>query len=198
MLGFKSIHVNKSGSWQVTHHYLNLFIDTKMLHHVSASQPYCDVIMGAVASQISSLTIVYSTAYSDADERKHQSSASLAIARGIHRGPVNSPHKWPVTRKMFPFDDVIISTLSRARMKWSIFCIFPINFPYIWKVAVSNSNLPNSVKCNEWCFRCFQMNASSPLSSKYLFINIWFYDLITVWLVQSWYLTVNFVVMFIV
>ena len=28
---------------------------------------------------------------------------------GIHRGPVNSPHKWPVTRKMFPFDDVIMS-----------------------------------------------------------------------------------------
>ena len=40
--------------------------------------------------------------------RKHQSSASLAFVRGIHRGPVNSPHKWPVTRKMFPFDDVIM------------------------------------------------------------------------------------------
>ena len=43
------------------------------------------------------------------DQRKHQSSASLAFVRGIHRGPVNSPHKWPVTRKMFPFDDVIMS-----------------------------------------------------------------------------------------
>ena len=53
--------------------------------------------MGAVASQITSLTIVYSTVYSDADQRKHQSSASLAFVRGIHRGPVNSPHKWPVT-----------------------------------------------------------------------------------------------------
>ena len=30
------------------------------------------------------------------------------LCAGIHRGPVNSPHKWPVTRKMFPFDDVII------------------------------------------------------------------------------------------
>ena len=65
-----------------------------------------DVIMGAIASQITSLTIVYSTVY--ADQRKHQSSASLAFVRGIHRGPVNSPRKWPVTRKMFPFDDVII------------------------------------------------------------------------------------------
>ena len=64
--------------------------------------------MGAIASQITSLTIVYSIVYSDADQRKHQSSAPLAFVRGIHRGPVNSPHKWPVTRKMFPFDDVIM------------------------------------------------------------------------------------------
>ena len=55
-----------------------------------------------------SLTIVYSNVYLDADQRKHQSSASLAFVWGIHRGPVNSPHKWPVTRKMFPFDDVIM------------------------------------------------------------------------------------------
>ena len=64
--------------------------------------------MGPIASQITSLTIVYSTVYSDTDQRKHQSSASLAFVRAIHRGPVNSPHKWPVTRKMFPFDDVIM------------------------------------------------------------------------------------------
>ena len=64
--------------------------------------------MGAIASQITSLTIVYSIVCSDADQRKHQSSASLAFVRGIHRGPVNSPHKWPVRRKMFPFDDVIM------------------------------------------------------------------------------------------
>ena len=71
---------------------------------------YGDVIMGAIASQITSLTIVYSAVYSDADQRKHQSSALLAFVRGIHRGPLNSPHKWPVTRKMFPFDDVIMLT----------------------------------------------------------------------------------------
>ena len=67
--------------------------------------------MGAMASQITSITIVYSTHYSGADQRKHQSSASLAFVRGIHRSPVNSPHKRPVTRKMFPFDDVIILEL---------------------------------------------------------------------------------------
>ena len=76
---------------------------------------YNDVIMDATASQITSLTIVYSTVYSGADQRKHQSSASLAFLRGIHRGPVNSPHKWPVTRKMFPFDDVMFSRDMRSR-----------------------------------------------------------------------------------
>ena len=40
--------------------------------------------------------------------KKHQSSASLAFVRGIHRGTVNFPHKGSVTRKMFPFDDVIM------------------------------------------------------------------------------------------
>ena len=70
---------------------------------------YGDVIMTTIASQITSLTIVYPTLYSGADQSKDQSSASLAFVWGIHRGPVNSPHKGPVTRKMFPFDDVIMS-----------------------------------------------------------------------------------------
>ena len=74
---------------------------------------YDDVIMMAIASQITSLTIVYSNVYSGAHQRKHQSSASLAFVRGIHRGPVNSPHKWPVTRKMFPFDDVIMTKQTK-------------------------------------------------------------------------------------
>ena len=64
--------------------------------------------MGAIVSQIASLMIVLSTVYSDTNQRKHQSSTSLAFVRWIHRGPVNSPHKWPVTRKMFPFDDIIM------------------------------------------------------------------------------------------
>ena len=56
--------------------------------------------MVTIASQITSLMIVYSTVYPDADQRKHQSSASLAFVRGIHRGPVNFPHKGPITRKI--------------------------------------------------------------------------------------------------
>ena len=55
--------------------------------------------MGTIASQMTSLTIVYSSVYSGADQRKHQSSASLVFVWGLHRRPVNSPHKGPVTRK---------------------------------------------------------------------------------------------------
>ena len=58
--------------------------------------------MGAMASQITSLTIVYWAVYLGADQRKHQSSASLAFVREIHRGPVAS------NAEMFPFDDVIM------------------------------------------------------------------------------------------
>ena len=69
--------------------------------------------MGAITYQITNLTIVYSTVYSSVDQRKHQNSASLAFVGGggggIHRWLVNSPHKWPVTLKMFPFDDVIVN-----------------------------------------------------------------------------------------
>ena len=69
---------------------------------------YDDVIMIMLASQITSLTVVYSIVYSGVNLRKHQSSASLAFVWEIHRGPVNFPHKGTVTRKMFPFDDVIM------------------------------------------------------------------------------------------
>ena len=64
--------------------------------------------MSVMASQITCLTIVYSIVYWSADQRKHQSSTLLAFVWGIHRWPVNSPHKWPATWKMFPFDDIIM------------------------------------------------------------------------------------------
>ena len=62
---------------------------------------YSDIIMSTMASQITSVLIVYSTICSNADQRKHQSSASLAFVRRIHRWLVNSPHKGPVTWKIF-------------------------------------------------------------------------------------------------
>ena len=85
-------------------------------HYTSFPLRHSDVIMDAMASQITSLTIVYSTVYSGADQRKHQSFASLAFVRGIHRSPVNPPHKGPVTRKTFPFDDVIMSWLGACHI----------------------------------------------------------------------------------
>ena len=72
---------------------------------------------------------VYSVVYSDADQRKHQSSASLAFVRGIHRWPVNSPHKWPVTRKMFPFDDVSMSFRNKI-VSYSLY-VYQLKF-YEW------------------------------------------------------------------
>ena len=77
---------------------------------------YSDVTMGTVASQITSVSIVYSNVCSGTGKRKHQSSTSLTFVRGIHRGPVNSPHKRPVTRKMSPFDDVIMPGYSQPTL----------------------------------------------------------------------------------
>ena len=89
---------------------------TKRLHLIrsrTAINHYNDVIMGAMVSQITSIATVYSTVYSSADQRKYQSSASLAFVRGIDRWPVNSPHQSSGTRKIFPFDGVIMLFFAR-------------------------------------------------------------------------------------
>ena len=75
---------------------------------ISKKPHYNDVIKSAMASQTTSLTIIYSSVYSGADQRNHWGLVSLAFVRRIHRWPVNSPHKGPVTRKMPSFDDVIM------------------------------------------------------------------------------------------
>ena len=82
-----------------------------------APSHYTDVIISAMASQITGVSIDYSAVCSGAHQRKHQSSASLTFVGEIHRWPVNSPHKRPVTRKMFPFDDVIIKS-RRSSQKY--------------------------------------------------------------------------------
>ena len=91
---------------------------------------YCDVKMTAITSQITSLTSVYSSA----DQRKHQSSASLDFVRGSHRWPVNSPHKRPVMRKMFPFDDVIMfwREVTTVGEGWTCFGDFPNLMRFLW------------------------------------------------------------------
>ena len=80
--------------------------DCKPLH-------YSDVIMSAMAFEITGVQIVYSTVYSGADHRKHQNFEPLAFVRGIHRWPVDYLHSGPVTRKMFPFDDVIMIIINK-------------------------------------------------------------------------------------
>ena len=55
--------------------------------------------MIAMTSQVTGVSIVYQTVCPGGDQRKHQSPASLGFVRGIHRWPMNSPHKGPVTRK---------------------------------------------------------------------------------------------------
>ena len=142
----------------------------------------------AMASQITCLTILYSTVYSGADQRKHQSSALLAFVRGIHRWPVNSPHKGPVTRKMFPFDDVIIlvwidnTAVSSLRLNFSTcFCMqqcyrdgssisgrLEKHFTHYrksrWSLSLCERNLKRSIDSRHisWRFRFLGMHVLEP------------------------------------
>ena len=112
MPGFKLIHISKM---TITSHPSLYILVLHIATEMTATPPmphYSDGIMSTMGSQITSLTIVYSSVYLCVDQRKHQSSASLVFVRGIHRWPVNSPHKGPVTRIMFPFDDVIVTTVT--------------------------------------------------------------------------------------
>ena len=130
------------------------------------------VIMGAMASQITSFTVAYSTVYSGADQGKHWSSASMAFVQGIHRWPVNSPHKGPVTRKMSPFDDVIIrlehndrhlqTTFSTA-FSWMNIAVFL--FKCHWNMFL-NTLRPRQNGCRlvDGLFECIFLNKNVWIS----------------------------------
>ena len=119
-------------------------MDTDILVH----RHYNDVIMSAMPSQITSLPIVYSTVYSGADQRKHQSSVSLAFVRGTLRWPVNYPHKWAVMRKMFPLDNVIMSRELQnvPRYKHTVFtlCCVCCDLEQVDCASIPRSYLPNT------------------------------------------------------
>ena len=111
--------------------------------------------MSAMASQITSLKIVYSNVYSGADQRKHQSSASLALVRGIHGSPVNSPHKGPVTRKNFHF-----MTSSWSLLTWSmdfqwISNVFPALISSTIQ-AMNSGNVTSFPCCNAYSVAFFR------------------------------------------
>ena len=107
---------------------------------------YRDVIMSAMASQITGGSIICSiicgTICSGADQRKHQNSALLAFVRGIHRWPMVSPHKGLVTQKMFPFDDIMIYpsfVCVLVRPAWLRHCLHRrLSFWQLWVQSVTN------------------------------------------------------------
>ena len=117
---------------------------------------YDDVIMTMLASQITSLTVVYSIVYSGVNQRKHQSSASLAFVREIHRGPVNFPHKWPVTRKMFPFDDVIMARYADQ-------CIFLFIWANLHGLKMDYYSRKTKYIISISCPRCFYAQISKGM-----------------------------------
>ena len=138
--------------------------------------------MDTIASQITSLSIVCSTVHSGAGQSKHQSSASLVFVRGIRRGPGNSPHKEPVTRKMFPFDDVIMTgtQYTRTRNKLLINCgcvwlIIHINILWIYinKQLSWHTRLKvhlNKLMC--W-YMCFKVHIKHRYETVDRYTNHW-------------------------
>ena len=127
------------------HHQMMVYWQLDCWEQISKKH-YDDVIMTLLTSQITSLTVVYSIVYSGVNQRKHQSSTSLAFVREIHRGPVNFPHKWPVTRKMFPFDDVIM----------------------IW-IILSWPQCVNSLRSSDACIHWRSMPSSVQIMACHLF-----------------------------
>ena len=92
---------------------------------------YNRVIMGTIASQITSFTIVYSIVYSDLFRCRSKKTSKLrltGLCAGNSPGPVNSLHKWPVTWKMFPFDVIIMKVpwLLESSVVPSMVCVHEI------------------------------------------------------------------------
>ena len=102
---------------------------------------YSDVITSTMASRLFAQLF--------AQQRKHQSSASLAFVRGIHRWPVDSPHKGPVTQ-MFPFDDVIMHTLDLSLLSAWIWPSYPYSSGFRrWHYIDVKSNLKRNCRFDE-------------------------------------------------
>ena len=133
----------------------------KHITTVNHAVDYSDVTMGTMASQITSLTIVYPIVYSGANQTKHQSPASLAFVKGIYWWPVNSPHKGPVTPKIFPFDDVI--------MPWGLqnWDYLDMNMHLWWKQLTEYCTVSGALLFNAEQFH-LKINALSLYNVSYL------------------------------
>ena len=164
---------------------------------------YNDVIMSAMASQITSRAIVYSAAYSSADQRKHQSSASLAFVRGIHRWLVNSPHKGPVTRKMLHFHGAIMDSVIRGpRTSASTIyyenktmCVFAFICIIQWHSEMFSFKCKNNMR--HVCHACWLPGKTKPQNSgKLILIEKVLNDTIRIYTFSNtygyiWYTRIN-------
>ena len=159
---------------QIFPSYWNYHINHAVFVSVSYGH-YNDVVMGSMVSQITSLAIVYSAVYSGADQRKHQSSASLVFVRGFHRGPVNYPHKWPVTRKMLPFDDVIMDLLEYCRRERNMLDTIRA---LIGMVGYLSTLIPKYI-INSWVMNNMEKSAYHVLNTISL-SNTLYFDLNTI------------------
>ena len=131
---------------------------------------YSGVIMSAMASQITGVSIVYSIVCSSPDQRKHQCSASLAVVRGIHRWSVNSPNKGLVTRKMFPFMTSSCMGKNRpvlnptTRSKALTVCL-------VLECTASQRNTHFYNMASLFAFQFFFLYQSQHFTCKFTFIN---------------------------
>ena len=136
--------------------------------------------MGAIASQITSLSIVYLMVYSGTDQRKHQSSALLAFVWGIHRWPVNSPHKWPVTRKCFHLMTSSWATILSRGDELTAVSLAQCRHDQAWSIA-DHYTTRNTIQCDLNKIQTFFLKISylkmspakwQPLCSGFSVLNI--------------------------
>ena len=146
------------------------YMTYKSVVNISWSIHYSNAIMDTMASQINSLAIVHPTVYSGADLVKHQSSVLLTLCAG-HRSPVNSPHKGPVRRNVFPFDDVMflippnVRTIKCIVASWwkkyiprilhmvVLLCFIVVNYWSFYSYPSRLLNIVTSEQTQWWCLK---------------------------------------------
>ena len=133
---------------------------------------YSDVIMSMMASQFTSPTIVYATVYSATYQRKLRSSMPLAFVRGIHQWLVNSPHKGPVTRTMFPFYDVIMMAYgvptNRLNQCW-------LHHSCACRIHICNLNLVSAESADVLAPDGARSSAGNNILTTISYIIIWYF-----------------------
>ena len=148
--------------------------------------------MNATMCQITSLTMVYSTVYSGADQRKHLSSVSLAFMRGNHRWPVNSSYKRPVTRKMFLFDDVIMwynvsHMLSPVCLCNGLYKIDDDDDAAKRFVYIPQNSFPFLHNAREWKnIPKYSRNSRKPMCIIFCTPNTWYWMMVLLLVLTGW------------